>query len=192
MSVFVPGQRVISDAEMQNGLGTVLSVEGRTVTVLFMSTGETRTYAVQTAPLTRVAFAAGDQVVRHDGMSIKVAEVRELDGLLVYTGKDRDGNAVELPEAELDNAMQLNRPSERLFNGQVDADKWFQLRFLTREQINNQAHSDLFGLTGGRTSLLTHQLYIAHEVAGRYAPRVLPASMVLPRPTSSASRTRGA
>ena len=57
---FIPGQRCISDAESQMGLGTILKVEHRTVTVLFLSTGETRTYARETAPLTRVAFRAGD------------------------------------------------------------------------------------------------------------------------------------
>ncbi|MCN4145028.1 MAG: hypothetical protein LC437_08390 [Thiohalomonas sp.] len=34
------------------------------------------------------------------------------------------------------------------------------------------------GLTGCRTSLIAHQLYIAHEVANRYAPRVLLADEV--------------
>jgi len=32
---FIPGQRWISDTELQMGLGTVLSVDFRTVTVLF-------------------------------------------------------------------------------------------------------------------------------------------------------------
>ena len=48
MQQFIPGQRWISVAQTQMGLGTVLSVEHRTVTVLFMATGETRTYARET------------------------------------------------------------------------------------------------------------------------------------------------
>ena len=58
MYEFLPGQRCISDAELQMGLGTILTVEHRTVTVHFLATGEMRTYAKQTAPLTRVAFSA--------------------------------------------------------------------------------------------------------------------------------------
>lgn len=38
MTEFIPGQRCISDAELQMGLGTVLTVEARTLTVLFMAT----------------------------------------------------------------------------------------------------------------------------------------------------------
>ena len=57
MADFIPGQRCISDAELQMGLGTILTVETRTLTVLFMATDETRTYAKLSAPLTRVLFS---------------------------------------------------------------------------------------------------------------------------------------
>ena len=178
MSEFIAGQRCISDAELQMGLGTVLSVEERTLTVLFMATGETRTYALQTAPLTRVRFSPGDRVTRHDGLEITVTGVTENHGLLTYTGLDAQGNSHRVEEAELDNFIRLNRPSERLFNGQIDKDSWFELRYLTLFHKNRLARSDLYGLIGGRTSLIPHQLYIAHEVANRYAPRVLLADEV--------------
>lgn len=178
MDDFIPGQRWISDAELQMGLGTVLSVEPRTVTVVFLATGETRTYARQSAPLTRVAFAPGDSVRAHEGWTLHVEAVSEKAGLLVYEGRKADGTPVQLPEGELDNLIQLNRPAERLFTGQIDADKWFELRYETLLQAGRLARSDLRGLTGGRTSLIPHQLYIAHEVAGRYAPRVLLADEV--------------
>ncbi|MCW8958487.1 MAG: RNA polymerase-associated protein RapA, partial [Gammaproteobacteria bacterium] len=178
MDEFVPGQRWISDAELQLGLGTVLSVEQRRVTVLFLASGETRTYARQSAPLTRVVFAAGDTLRAHEGWSLKVEEVIEENGLLRYLGLREGGSAAELPEGQLDNQLQLNRPAERLFTGQFDADKWFALRLETLQQASRLARSPLRGLGGGRTSLIPHQLYIAHEVAGRYAPRVLLADEV--------------
>jgi len=160
------------------GLGTVLTVEFRTLTVLFLATGETRTYAKQTAPLTRVTFVAGDTITTHDGLVVEVTETRNVKGLLVYIGRDTAGKQVEVEEAQLDNFLQLNRPSERLFNGQIDQDKWFELRYQTLQHINRLAHSDLYGLIGCRTSLIPHQLYIANEVAHRYAPRVLLADEV--------------
>jgi len=175
---FIPGQRWISDAESQMGLGTVLAVEHRTVTIVFLATGETRTYAKQTAPLTRVTFARGDRVRSHNGSELTIESVREQDGLFSYVGTDADGRQTELAEGNLDNFIQLNRPTERLFNGQIDHSKWFDLRYRTLQQINALAHSDLYGLAGCRTSLITHQLYIAHEVANRYAPRVLLADEV--------------
>ena len=178
MAEFIPGQRCISDAELQMGLGTILTVEERTLTVLFMATGETRTYAKLTAPLTRVLFAAGDTVNSHDGLKLTVSAAVEHNGLITYTGFDVDGASHQLEEAELDNFIQLNRPSERLFNGQIDKDSWFELRYQTLLHKNRLAQSDLYGLIGSRTSLIPHQLYIAHEVANRYAPRVLLADEV--------------
>ena len=178
MADFIPGQRCISDAELQMGLGTILAVEARTLTVLFLATGETRTYAKLTAPLTRVMFSVGDSVTSHDQVKITVKEVVENHGLLTYIGIDADGNSHTIEEAELDNFIQLNRPSERLFNGQIDKDNWFELRYQTLFHKNRLAKSDLYGLTGSRTSLIPHQLYIAHEVANRYAPRVLLADEV--------------
>jgi ATP-dependent helicase HepA len=175
---FIPGQRWISDTELQMGLGTVLAAEHRTVTLVFLATGETRIYARQTAPLTRVRFSPGDRVPSHAGWTLEVQSVVERNGLLTYVGTDENGHRVELEEGELDNHIQLNRPTERLFSGQIDQDKWFEIRYQTLLQLNRLAHSDLFGLTGCRTSLIPHQLYIAHEVANRYAPRVLLADEV--------------
>ena len=175
---FIPGQRWINNAELQMGLGTVLAVELRTVTLLFSASGETRTYSRQTAPLTRVSFTAGDMIRSHEGLSVKVVSVEQQDGLLTYTGTDEDGHSVSLLEGELDSQVQLHRPAERLFTGQVDRDKWFELRYQTLRHFDRLAHSDLRGLIGARTSLIPHQLYIAHEVANRYAPRVLLADEV--------------
>jgi ATP-dependent helicase HepA len=175
---FIPGQRCISEAELQMGLGTVLAVEPRAVTVVFMATGDTRIYARQSAPLSRVLFAPGDTVQSHDGRSLKVLSLREHGGLVCYIGRDDKGREFELEESDLDNFIQLSRPSERLLNGQIDADKWFELRYRTLQHLNRIAHDELYGLTGSRTSLIPHQLYIAHEVAGRYAPRVLLADEV--------------
>ena len=178
MHDFIPGQRWVNYAELQLGLGTVLSVDLRTVTLVFLASGETRTYSMQTAPLTRVLFAEGDRIRSHEGWSFTVEQVNEQDGLLTYTGSNDAGDSIDLPEGKLDSHLQLNRPAERLFTGQVDQDRWFELRYQTLQHLNRLAHSELRGLTGGRTSLIPHQLYIAHEVANRHAPRVLLADEV--------------
>ncbi len=178
MQEFIPGQRWISNADTQLGLGTVLSVDQRTVTIVFLATGDTRIYARETAPLTRVAFSPGDTVLSHDNRSLEVASVDEENGLLSYTGNDENGVQATVQEGELNNFIQLNRPAERLFSGQIDTDRWFELRYDTMQHLNRLASSDLYGLVGCRTSLIPHQLYIAHEVASRYAPRILLADEV--------------
>lgn len=178
MSVFKPGQRWISDAAPEMGLGTVIDVDHRTVTISFGTTGESKTYAKETAPLTRVIFAPGDRILGNEGWSINIKTVKEENGLLTYVGIRDDGTSAELEEGSLDNFIQLNRPGDRLLTGQIDQNKWFELRYQTRLHLNRLIHSDLYGLTGGRTSLIPHQLYIAHEVANRFAPRVLLADEV--------------
>ncbi len=179
MSEFIAGQRWISEAELQMGLGTVLTVDPRSVTVLFLATGETRIYSQATAPLTRVKFGEGDIVSAHEGWKLVVESLREENGMLTYIGhREDDGSPAELEEGQLDNLMQLNRPTERLFSGQIDHNKWFDLRYRTLQLHERLSRSELRGLTGARTSLIPHQLYIAHEVANRYAPRVLLADEV--------------
>ncbi len=178
MQQFVPGQRWINDAELQLGLGTVLTVEHRTVQIVFLASGETRVYAKQTAPLTRVRFSAGDEIRCDDGSLLEIESLVESDGLLIYQGTSDKGERRDVPETMLDNFIQLNKPQERLFTGQIDHNKWFELRYQSWFEKARLAHSQLHGLTGARTSLIPHQLYIAHEVARRFAPRVLLADEV--------------
>ena len=52
---FTLGQRWISDTESELGLGTVVAVDARMVTLLFPATGENRLYA-RNDSVTRVMF----------------------------------------------------------------------------------------------------------------------------------------
>ncbi len=177
MHNITPGQRWISDTELDLGLGIVLAVEHRTIHIAFPAAGEERMYARQTAPLTRVAFVPGDSIENQQNETLQVDSVEVLEGLLFYCGINNGKDAV-WPEGQLSHHIQLNRPRERLLAAQIDANKWFELRYQTLQHINRMAHSDLYGLIGVRTSLIPHQLFIAHEVAKRYAPRVLLADEV--------------
>lgn len=172
------GQRWISDAEPELGLGTLIKHEGRTITLLFPASGESRIYARESAPVTRVLLQPGDITESRDGWTLKISSIRQEDGLLIYSGKKDDGSETELPEELLSNFLQFNRPQERLLNGIIDDNHWFELRRSTIEQQQQLAQSDLIGLGGARTELLPHQLYIAHEVGKRLAPRVLLADEV--------------
>ncbi len=172
------GQRWISAAELQLGIGQVLEVENRTVSIIFPATNETRTYARQDAPLSRVRFNPGDWVQNQQGEDLQVVELNESAGLINYHCEDKAGRVVRLAEAELSHYLQLNRPAERLLSGQIDRNKWFNLRCYTREIANSLSQSPVYGLAGCRTSLLAHQIYIAYEVSRRYAPRVLLADEV--------------
>lgn len=172
------GQRWISDAEPELGLGTLIKHEGRTITLLFPASGESRIYARESAPVNRVILQPGDITESGDGWILNITSVRQESGLFIYSGRREDGTEAELPEELLSNFLQFNRPQERLLNGLIDDNHWFELRRKTIQQQQQLAQSDLIGLGGARTELLPHQLYIAHEVGKRLAPRVLLADEV--------------
>lgn len=173
MIKFVPGQRWINNAEPNLGLGTIIEVEGRTVTLAFIASEETRVYSMQTTPLSRVEFKPGDTINVQEVGEVVVEQVKEENNLLIYQGKDKNGQTVSVSETRLDHFLKLLRPTERLYTGQLDKNVWFDLRSQTLKNLNHISHSSYYGLSGSRTSLLPHQLYIAHEVGKRFSPRVL-------------------
>lgn len=176
---FALGQRWISDTETDLGLGTVVAVEGRMVTLLFPATGENRMYAKEEAPVTRVSFNVGDQIASHEDWTMTVEEVQEKDGLLIYVGVRTDNDEpVALKEVFLNNFIKFNKPQDRLFAGQIDRMSRFTLRYEALINQHLRRRNPTRGLAGGRVSLIPHQLYIAHEVGRRYAPRVLLADEV--------------
>ncbi|QEP42942.1 RNA polymerase-associated protein RapA [Ectothiorhodospiraceae bacterium BW-2] len=175
---FTPGQRWICDTELQLGLGTVVECEPRRVTLRFDSCDETRSYARDNSPLTRIIFSPGDSIKTTTGEQLQVDEVMQLHGLVIYSAMSLDGTGVNVLESDLDHRLQLNRPADRLFSGQLDNQKWVSLRYQSWQQLQQLRRSPLWGLSGVRTALIPHQLYIAYEVGRRYQPRVLLADEV--------------
>jgi len=178
MEQFIPGQRWISNTESELGLGLILDVAHKRVTVLFLACDEKRMYAQDNAPLTRVRFSVGDVIESIDEYKVIVTGLTEKDGLITYLGKDEDGQEVELDEVELNHHIQFNKPQDRLFIGQVDPTAWFLLRYETWRRLQQHQQSPVKGLLGGRASLIPHQLFIAHESANRSAPRIMLADEV--------------
>lgn len=176
---FQPGQRWISDSESDQGLGTVTAIEHRFVNIVFTATGESRQYAKANAPLTRVIFNEGDLIPSHEGWLLKVVSNSEEHGILTYHGIRQDTlEETSLKEVMIDHFIKFNKPHDRLLNSQVDRLDWFRLRKDCLRHQYEQQQSELMGLTGGRVSLIPHQLYIADEVGSRFAPRVLLADEV--------------
>lgn len=175
---FVIGQRWISESEAELGLGIVLEVANRRLTLSFPAAAERRTYAMDNAPVSRVVYQVGEKVRHQDGTSIKITRVVEQQGCLLYFGLTQDKTELAIPEFELDSFVQFSTPRDRLFAGQIDKHKHFTLRYRTLDLMHKHRQSPIFGLAGPRVQLLPHQLYIADEVASRHAPRVLLADEV--------------
>jgi ATP-dependent helicase HepA len=178
MTDFIPGQRWISNTESELGLGLILEVSFKRVTVLFLASDERRIYASDNAPLTRVSFAVGDIIESIDEEEITISRLIHKDGLIIYVGNNAVGEEIHLEEIELNHHIQFNKPQDRLFTGQIDPSTWFLLRYETWQRLQQHQQSPVKGLMGGRTSLIPHQLYIAHESANRSAPRIMLADEV--------------
>ncbi|MCP5488515.1 MAG: hypothetical protein H7A43_07680 [Verrucomicrobia bacterium] len=172
-SGFVVGQRWMSEAEPELGLGVVLEVDGRQVVVQFPAADEQRRYAIAQAPLKRVLFRAGESVTDGEDRTFTIVSVEERDGLLIY-----HGSVGAVPESGLQDRLTQDRPYERLFTGSADDPGIFALRRETLERRFALEQSPVRGFIGGKVELIPHQFYIAREVSRRVRPRVLLADEV--------------
>ena len=134
MMEFVAGQRWISHTETSLGLGIIAEVADRLVTVSFPAVEEDRSYAADSAPLSRVMYKAGEIIDTADGRQLQIDEVMENKGLLIYLGSDDAGESHIVPELELDCFVQFTSPLQRLFSSQIDRPNMFQLRVKTLHQ----------------------------------------------------------
>jgi len=170
--MFVPGQRWISSAEPELGLGTVLRVEGRGVQVLFAKAGVLRPYAIDSAPLIRAEFRAGQRVAGK-GIAFLVERVEARNDLLVYRGEGR-----ELEEGQLDDEQSVSQADDRLIGGRTDAVAQFELRLEGLKRRAQARRSPMWGLGAARIGLVPHQLRAAGIASARRPPRVLLADEV--------------
>ncbi len=170
--MFVPGQRWISSAEPELGLGTVLRVEGRGVQVLFAKAGILRPYAMDSAPLLRAEFRAGQRVAGK-GIAFLVERVEIREGLLIYRGEGR-----ELEEGQLDDEQSVSQADDRLIGGRTDPVAHFELRLEGLRRRAEARRSPSWGLGAARIGLVPHQLRVAGIAAARRPPRVLLADEV--------------
>lgn len=178
--LFAPGQRWLSETEPELGLGIVAEHDHRTVTIEFRSCDQIRRYSRHEAPLNRIIFSAGDVITTCTGEDLVVIDTSVVQDTIVYHAHRQEdvADTISLPESLLSDTLVLNKPIERLFSGQTDASQWFYLRQHTLERLADIEKSPVLGLCSGRTDLIPHQLYIASEVASRFAPRVMLADEV--------------
>jgi ATP-dependent helicase HepA len=170
--MFVPGQRWISTAEPELGLGTVLRVEGRGVQVLFAKAGVLRPYAIDSAPLVRAEFRPG-QRVSGKRVAFLVERVEIKDELLIYRGEGR-----ELHEGQLDDEQSVSQADDRLVSGRTDPVAQFELRLQGLRHRAEARRSSTWGVAAARIGLVPHQLRVAGIASSHRPPRVLLADEV--------------
>ena len=168
MEVFFLNQRYSSSGEPELGVGIVTEISKNKLKLYFPASDETRLYAMESAPLHRTIFKPGDTIVDKQGQSMLIEKVRLVDELYLYYGSDS-----VLNEAELGDVSVTHHVADRLFMGDIDSPEKFALRRETLYHDYKRRISPVHGFVGGKIDLIPHQLYIAHEVSSRFAPRVL-------------------
>lgn len=165
---FYPNQRYTSTGEPELGIGILTETSDRQIKLYFPLADETRLYALESAPLRRVVFKSGDAIEDQNDQPLLIERVDLENGLYMYYGQNK-----KISEADLGNVSVNYGVDDRLFMGDVDSPRAFALRRETLQHDYNRKISPVYGSVGGRIDLIPHQLYIAHEVSSRYAPRVL-------------------
>lgn len=182
MHQFAIGQRWLSDTETELGLGVLIDVDERSVSILFPKSDETRVYARNNAPLSRIVFNIKDELQDQEGTKWRVESFEDRHGVVRYnvirTLEDGTEERKALNETRVGAHIQLSKPLDRLLASQVDYKEWYDLRIEALMMQANMKSSPLRGMIGARVGLIPHQLYIAHEVGQRFAPRVLLADEV--------------
>ncbi|MGH8145964.1 MAG: RNA polymerase-associated protein RapA [Rhodanobacteraceae bacterium] len=164
---YIPGQRWISEAELELGLGTVLRCDDRAVQVLFAKAGVVRNYAAQGAPLTRATFRVGQRITGH-GVALVIERIDLQDGLLVYSGERR-----ELGEGQLDDEQSLSQADARLISARIDKPHHYELRKQALLACALARRSEAWGILSARVDLLPHQLGVVAACMEREHPRAL-------------------
>lgn len=159
MSHIKPGQRWISAAEPELGLGTILRADGRQIDIVFIASGELKHFTPAASPLLRAGFERGDRI-RVDGAEMSIDAVEPEDGILVYRCA-----AGRIAESVIDPLQPLLPLALRLLIGQCDAAHLFDLRrrclclqSLDQDEFEHFA-MDLLGHYGFRLNPLSEHVF---------------------------------
>lgn len=171
MAQIVPGQRWISSAEPELGLGRIAKILERDIIVEFDQISEIRQYRIENSPLARFKLSVGDRARSVDGLYL-ITAVEEREGLLFYLHAEGEFSEADLCNAIASEGVELTK---RVLAGNSDSVETFELRVAANQLQQEIESSPARGLVGARIELLPHQLYIAERACseGRLPRRLL-------------------
>ena len=161
MQPFAIGQRWLSDTETELGLGVLIDVDERSISILFPKSDETRVYARNNAPLSRIIFNVKDEVQDQEGVKWIVESVEDRHGVLRYdvvrSLENGEQERKSLNETRIGAQIQLSKPLERLLASQIDYKEWYDLRIEAMLLQAKMHTSPLRGFLGARVGLIPHR-----------------------------------
>ncbi|MEY3371905.1 MAG: polymerase-associated protein RapA [Pseudomonadota bacterium] len=143
----MPGQRWISTAEPELGLGTILRADARQSDIIFTGCGELKHFTHASSPLLRVRFEIGDSIQMDGAVRTVDAVTEDSSGTLSYCCAGET-----LHEGSIDPEQPHLPASLRLLIAQYDAAYLFELRrrALQADTLDQDAY-ELFAI-----ALLSH------------------------------------
>lgn len=170
------GQRWFSEAEPELGIGIVIKVEAKLVTINFPAVALARTYSTNKPPIKRVVYDIGDTIyiVENDReLSAVVSEVKEQNGVIFYFCAES-----VYPEMLLKSDLFFTNPQDKILAGNFDRNAFFELRydsFLAQRKYQLMKNK---GMLGPKVALLPHQMSVTSEAAKRTSIRMMLADEV--------------
>jgi ATP-dependent helicase HepA len=162
---YVIGQKWTSGTEPELGVGQIIRMDFRTITLLFPTSGEQRIYNVKSGPpLNRYSLNVGEKATSDKGVSFFVEEIKEENGLLWYKNKDKIFSEAMLAfkkSNESSDADILDKLQAKAFSSNFD----FCLRERAAKLYGMWKSSMARGMLGPKLRLLPHQLYLGYRAA---------------------------
>jgi ATP-dependent helicase HepA len=174
MNQYKTGQRYISLAEPELGLGIVNQTEGRKVTIDYPLTEDARLYSTDSASLIRCKFNVGDTIESLSGESILIVSSEETNSVITYFSPD--GQA--LCESSVSPMEGKVSALDRLKAGQIGSTKWFNLYRQLTEAYTEFQGSKSYGFVGPKINIIPHQFDVAQQILNMPLPRALLADEV--------------
>ena len=174
MPKYAIGQKWTSATEPDLGIGQVIKLDFRTVTLLFPVSGEQRIYNSKgEPPLNRYVLKIGERATSMKGVSLFVEDIAEENGVLYYRSKDKS-----ISEAVLNFKRQNENSSVGVLDRLIARNFCSNYDFVLRERaakLRGMWKSSMArGLLGPRLRLLPHQLYLSFRaLRGISLPRLM-------------------
>jgi ATP-dependent helicase HepA len=173
MKSFFVGQRWLSETEPELGLGVIVEVQAKLVTIYFPAAKVDRRYSTFTAPLKRIKLDVGEKLQTQSGAEHLIIKVNLENEILQY--ETSEGT---ISETQLSDHLSFKKPEERLVAGVFDSIELFNLRYDVLLAKRERSLAESSGFLGGKVNLIPHQLYVAQEICHRMEPRVMLADEV--------------
>lgn len=173
MYKIVPGQRFYCETELELGVGRVVAVEAKNVTLEFPAVKEKRIYRIGVASLVRYKLEVGEIARGEKAMlSFPIARVEEENDLYVYYA--RAGK--KMKESELSSKLIL-RPSNyfsALSANELSSTEEYELREQATQISCTWKGSPVRGMIGPRVDSIPHQFYLCSRAcSGSELPRLM-------------------